>query len=370
MTFFFSFCPNGGVLMAIFGALVSAGLSALSAFGAQKSAKKQAKVQAANDYIANLANAQAVARKNEQNYALGVGLINRADAMQDFDFEGWKSAMKSSGYNPVTFLNAGTMAYFDHRAEKANLISQGYQYLSPEISLVNASQAVKVPDTMEVLGSALSAGWNSYQADVRQEKAQAFQSALLDKRLSALQQKLGQGRSMSALGVSAPVISTAGSASRRQITPGLSLSGGASAPGSDLGIHIPEADKSKYSNPWSFYNSKIDLSTPNADAWADRYGDIAEEVFGVYNLASDSLKNLTGRTIPLALKEAALWATNPGSIIGPDRQNYAPANNDWSALLSFSPSANWNFLTRNVPESPAWRSFWKGTPRYKTMGQI
>lgn len=335
----------------MWGSLLAGGLSLLSGFGAQQSAKKQAKQQAANDYIANATNARNVGRTNAINTKLGQKLgkalvnskqtvtehtqgsvtLNResgSDSGSDTDNYSYvdtaamMAAADAAGFNPVTFLNAGGMqAYtqtgsrtrgwersFDNQTEITDLMvttkskghnaAAGYQLMaglmSPQTFQMQSSQAVKIPSMLETIGDAGTAALNQYNNDARHQSNQDFQREMLGKQLDAIQKNSGRNNNPSRSFYS-PTTTTSG---------GKTVTSAGGALGSGPSISGPfERGIGKATNPWGPGPMGIDTKWSDAETFSDRYGDIAEEVAGAWNLANDSTKSAVGRNIPSIIRE-------------------------------------------------------------------
>lgn len=321
---------------------VAGGLSLLSSFGASKSAKKQAKQQRAYDEEANRVNAWKTEVRNAQAEALGRELLTVPETVTDntrqdnysyVDVDSMMKAADRAGFNPVTWLNAGGMQAYTqsgsvNSGSKTSIghnAAAAFQMMMPETNLVSASQAVKVPNAMQAIGDAGTAALNVYRQDTKLEQSQAFQKELLGLQIAGIQAARAKGAGVNSVGGSTPSTTTAGSAS----------GGWFSRPGdtaTTYGNPNWEADAAKVSNPWPSGWMKVDPRTSNADSFSNRYGDIAEEIAGMYNLINDGTFSATGKNIPTNIRDgwAALSSIQPN--IARNYNNTVGAPYSWNGL--------------------------------------
>lgn len=190
-------------------ALISGGLSLLSGLGSRQSAKKQAKIQAAYEYVnkvrqeeqnaanernftfAQNANREEHGKAQAANAALGKRMLERASGRSIVE------DAELGGFNPATWLSVMGGQYMNMNAVGYELQQvvpfseeafQGSQYM------MNAPTA-QVPSMLEVVGNAAQSGWNAYRADQRVAQSQTFQKELLQAQLSAIQKNGGKPRS-------------------------------------------------------------------------------------------------------------------------------------------------------------------------------
>lgn len=302
------------------GALISGALSLggslLSGFGASSAAKSQQRRQEAYDAAArayNLAQSEAMLGQVPERIA---GDADRA------------------GFNPVTWLNAGALGYY----------SNAYQ-----MRMTTPTQAVNIPNAMQAVGGAISAGSSAFFKQFNIDGAQDFQMQLLDKQLAAISGRgaSGGGLSYQGLGLGnvprqsggldtsffsgsgAPIY---GSATTSRGVGGLSFDAGSvRGDGTGLGGFMgaffrPESTRVYGATPE--WNGRIDPMSPDAEAVSKRYGDVFGEATGIYNKLNDPVYAATGRSI-------ATYA-----------RDFFDANSD---LFSFDPARNLKYFSRNIP---------------------
>lgn len=335
-------------------ALLAGGLSLLSGLGAQSSAKSQQKRQAAYDEAARQYNEMWTRATNEKKEALGRELLtipHTVDELESsrssYDIDRFRADGEKLGYNPVTWLRSGALSGYgltdtaSSKYETGQNAAAAFALMVPDTPTTTATQAVKVPSTMQAIGDAGTAALNVYRADEKQAASQAFQTTLLEKQLAAIGAGKQNGSFFS--GTGAPTIGSAGTAmvgglagSRRSsgARGGGTLSSGSSDP---LDKYDPKAEEAQFTNPWSWKGSTIDTQSPDAQSYEDRYGNIIAEIAGGYNLASDSLKNQTGKSIPQ-------WVT-----MGYDRLNAAFPAGSKQLPANAGVSDYFSYVTRNVP---------------------
>lgn len=327
-------------------ALISGGLSLLSGLGAQQSAKKQAKTQAASDMLARMENERLMNEKNAANKSLGKQLLKypekttekvsetrtserdssetstTASSIDNYsyvDVDAMMAAAEKAGFNPVTWLNAGGMQAYTqtgsrglsqtqtdiHESMSETLTSKrettrrghnaaaAFALMSPEAALVTASQAVNIPSTMEVLGNAGTAAFNTYRQDAARQQSQDFQREMLGLQLNAIQRARAGGGTQSGTGT--PYTSTSGSTTVSSRN-GVPATGGGStgfAGGGGNGVPLGgyPGDKVTVVNPYRFEGGTIDPTSPDAETQERRGGEIAGEMRGIWNSANEFIMN-------------------------------------------------------------------------------
>lgn len=206
-------------MLPLVGAALSGGLSLLSGFGAQSSAKKQQKMQLAMDEFARRYNADRLGEYNSEVRNLGERLLETPQITQTstrnsswVDVDSMMLDAQRAGFNPVTWLNAGGMqAYTQSQADGWQSQTDpvaAFQMMMPQLQQIQASQAVNIPSTMSVIGDAGQAALKSFQTDQRLLDSQAFQEKMLGIKLDSIQK--GQKQAFSGFG-STPRMSSSGS---------------------------------------------------------------------------------------------------------------------------------------------------------------
>lgn len=293
-----------GIDDAILGAALSFGGKLLSGIGAGQSASKANKRAVNLQAFADAQNQRLQADKNAADRDLGLSLISRADTMPDVDLSGWWAAGNAAGFNPVTWLNAGTLSLWDHRAEKAAFIQQGTSLQSPGVTQYGVAQQQAVPSTMSAIGGAISAGADSWSSSVQAQAKIDAQQAGMAALLGAVQTARAKGNPLAGLGT--PAFSMAG-----QLISG----GGAAAALSLGGVPRPkefggtgsssDSDTNKYGleekdaeriKGFGSLNWQTDPALSNAEAFEDRYGDVLSEFAGLGVFLGDTYRNVTGRS--------------------------------------------------------------------------
>lgn len=308
---------------------LSAGASLLSGIGNQRAAKKQAKTQAAKEYIANELNKRNIMRTNEAKRKLALKLGkelkntkevttqdhaggSRQDNYSYVDTAGMMAAAEASGFNPVTFINAGGLQAYTQTGSLSADWSQdtetrtGHnavavanlkaQLMTPETFLMDAGVAQNIPDIYSVLGDAAGAGIKAYSDQANVNDAQSLQRELLNTKLAAIQKNAQSNRSSGSL-TSVPSISTSGGTR----TSGSASGGGAGASGGlskggtwENPKPLPQDDDVKYTNPHISYGGRVNPFLADAGgAWTQRYGEGVEILAGFGIAAADAKENMS-----------------------------------------------------------------------------
>lgn len=239
--------------------LLSGAGSLLSGLGARSAAKSQAKRQAAID-AANQARAEAVS----QAYAEEISTVP------------WRVARDAevAGFNPVTWLNAGALGFY-----QGTIGTKWQMFQGPGLS-----DAINIPSVMSAFGSALSSGVEAFGTQHRFDQKLAFEGSQLDKQLAAVTANR-TAASRHAAAISAVGQSAIGGAGGPLYSAGSAVSskgvGGLSAKATQVFPWLP-----------------IDKSAPDAQAVSDRYGEWGEDIAGGYNFATDMSQKYLGKSIP------------------------------------------------------------------------
>lgn len=262
----------------IFGAL-SFGGSLLQGLGAKQSSAKQARLQAIADANAAQENARILNEVNAKREE--VGRLIRDDLTQTDKIIEWA---EKSGFNPVTFLNAGGLSHLANWADAR-------KYSIPEYSLTQASQVPQQHSALSAFGGALSAGVNAFATQWRADQSYELNSRKLDLAEQSMIFGLSQRPT---LGGTTRSVTYGSGGGAGFITAGV----GATKAGGLSSMPYPEKWKPggvEVTNP--HYKWEVDKTQADAEAYETRYGDIAQEVFGAYNLVADSVKSWSGKTI-------------------------------------------------------------------------
>ena len=287
-------------------ALALAGLSAAGSFmsskGAGAAAAKQGRLQMMEDYRNQARNDQLLSLVNEQRTGLGRELLGiqethdvEAESGSWVDVDGMMAAAERAGFNPVTFLNAGGMAAYTQgwTRNRTTLTGQNasdaFKMMLPEYALSSPSQVPAQSNNLQAFGGALSAGASAFGTQLRADQSYDVQMA----RLMASGAMQGMGLSQGGANGLSRVVSYGGNSglAAGYATPAQGLSQNATL--SDL----PYPTKWKQgdvdvTNPWS--RLFIDSTAPDAEMGEQRYGDIAQELFGAANFVQDAIRNVFG----------------------------------------------------------------------------
>lgn len=289
-------------------ALALAGLSAggalLQGLGQKQASAKQARLQAIEDARVRVENEATLGRINTQRLQLGRELMDAEEhrwetneSLGYVDVDGMMAAAERYGMNPYSFAAAGGLAAYSNRTTnnytrlKGHNAADAFKLMAPEYTIAQASQVPQQHSAMSAFGSALSAGANAFGTQYRADQSYDLQAQKLQ--LAVDQMGIGlssQNGLRTAIAYGGTGGGVAGSSNAR--------SGANAAAGmSDL----PYPTKWKYqddvtvTNPWS--RSVIVGNLPDAEVGAKRYGEIAEEIFGLRNGINDFAYNVTGKTL-------------------------------------------------------------------------
>lgn len=221
---------------------------------------------------------------NEKAEALGRELLT----LPMFDADAFAKTGDQLGLNRVTWLNSGAASMFQPRAQA----EAAYKMMLPTAQ----AQVARVPSMAEAAANAGMSALNTFTAGYKTMQSQNMQWNMLERQLQAMGSTAGSNSGVSSFGIENPFqpnrlgISAGGAAS---------YGGGLSSNASKVS-DIPYPDKWKpgdidVSNPHG--RMWVDSTVPNAEMYSDRYGDVAEEIFGMSNVLQDAVRTVTGRTL-------------------------------------------------------------------------
>lgn len=173
---------------------ISGGLSLMSGIGGRNAAKKQARLQQAeNDRVRGWNNEQTWAT-NDWNYGVAQGLLNTptertSDQAGGVDVDRMMFDADRAGFNPVTWLQAGAMqayAWSSSRETETNPV-EAYRMMLRTPNLQSAATIGKIPDALEIVGDAGQAALNTFRSEYAREDSQQFQRENLVMQLQAIQ---------------------------------------------------------------------------------------------------------------------------------------------------------------------------------------
>lgn len=296
---------------------LSGGLSLMSGIGGRNSAKKQARLQQAeNDRVRGWNNEQVWAT-NEWNYNLGQELLRTpAERTHDesesggVDVDRMMADADRAGFNPVTWLQSGALQAYSFRNlstyDTETNPAEAFRLMMRTPNLQSAATIGKIPDAMEIVGDAGQAALNTFRSEYAREDSQAFQRQNLEMQLAAIQAGKRTG-----LGSTPRMTSSGSSGWTYQPWNSEAPGGGAKvdwASAEGLGLWQPETGKVTYTNP---YESGPVSRTPDGGVWAQRYGEPGDWFGGVATFGRDMFKRQFG------VEEWEWWAKTPWNPMNP-----------------------------------------------------
>lgn len=316
--------------------------------GQKQAAGKQARLQMIADGMAREANERQLAVVNEARERLGREMLaipetteteNFSHSTSDsasnsntqnrswVDTDAMMAAAERSGFNPVTWLNAGGMQAYTQSSSDTNAWSHiensnydwskvtktghnaadAFKLMVPEYALQQASQVPTQYSGMQALGGAISAGANAFGTQYRADQSADLQA----QRLAAMALgniNKGMGLSNGNGLMTALMQPGNGSAGGTSVTGG--LSGGSSSKDKGKGdAYWPEMDqpasplwevkKPENTNPFPpSWNWVIPPGYANAEAWEDSMGEGVSIPYGILKLGHTVGYNLLPALAP------------------------------------------------------------------------
>jgi hypothetical protein len=241
----------------------------------------------------------------------------------------------AAGFNPVTWLNAGAMSHYGWQNTQnygsvnttttrvGHNAADAFKLMVPEYQLQQASQVPQQYSMLQGLGNGLTSAANVMSPILQTQMNIDAKSSMLDRTLANVAKNAGvaYGNSLSGGGMGAGSALTLGGATG--VNRGLSL-GSTSSPGKSSSKDDDEIPSWAIGLPWQWKGEEAKVTNPtgslpvdrysaDADTGSNRYGDVAEEVFGVSNLTNDMILNMTGRAPRTWGRE---WGFNIGDYPG------------------------------------------------------
>lgn len=244
------------------GALISGGLSALSGlFGRSRAKKENAEAQRRADAM----NADVRARAEA---AAKIPVVTTSESSNSVDMDGFMAAARDHGFNPLTFLRSGALSLFTSSKE-TNSVS-GSMNMEAALAGQYVPQLSSVPSVGEIVTGGLSTAFSQWSAERSQQQQNQFQLDLVRAQLEGVQGSSYRG-------------------SRSFNVPTATMSGGTRT-GSGTAALAETA--TVYRNPgdklcfWGWCMG-TDSGTSSAEDIETRYGDVAQEAWGIATGVAD-----------------------------------------------------------------------------------
>lgn len=321
------------------GAMQMAG-SVVAGIGQKNASAKQARMQMIADALARQENARQLAVVNEARERLGRELLATPEVSW-VDTDAMVAAAERSGFNPVTWLNAGGMQAYTYRL--GHNAADAYKMMVPEYALSQASQIPQQYSMLQGIGAGLSNAATAFGQQYRADQSYDLQMA-----------KMAAGMGMA--GVNSGMGLSQGNGLMTALSFGSRSESGAAGGLSPYAYPDQwKQGKVEVTNP--FGRGFIDPFTSNADTKEARYGEPGDWLFGVDTMLHDSVRNLSGRS----LRE---WGQAAGMNIG---DYYQKGDTSWSPAFERwwnSPSALPATVSAAAPGWGAtadslWRQAWQ-----------
>lgn len=330
---------------------LSAGGSLLSGIGASQASAKQARLQVIADGQARVHNEVMLGRVNEARRILGRELLDIPETHEVstsnrswVDVDAMMAAAERSGFNPVTWLNAGGMQAYTQTDSHNRTVSTGhnaadaFKIMVPEYALATASQVPQQHSMLSAFGGALSAGANAFGTQYRADMSYDLQAQrLASMAMGNVNQGMGlsQGNGL----MTALLASGSGGVGGTSSAGGLSPSRKADDvywPGYEQpGSHLWENKKPESTNPlppnWGW---SIPPGYANAESYEDTFGELVSMPYGVWKLGNTALHNLTGATLPAGLTNwwnGAKWDGQVSNGFSGSVKPYTPFSGSYPA---------------------------------------
>lgn len=330
------------------GSLITGGLSAVSGLLGSASGSKANKKARLQHMWVEAANRAALEETNAKNKTLGLALLRTPVRTEevlnttvtqrtsggvdtsyrewgDVDVDAMMAAAEKAGFNPATWLNAGALSAYTRRNSETKMrdttriqtttkgknvstvygsyADKAYGLMSPQTYQTSAAPQTAVASPAQAIVGGIADGFKYYSDGQIRQDNQDFQRGLLNLSLDAASKRL------LAPGVGGGNV---GGASTN------GLNGALSAIVKGLGqLTMPKTGDRNATNPNSVGSGwKIDPTVVDAEQGETRYGDIAQELFGIKNAISDTMYNMTGLTAPERWQKTQNWYSAVKDYVG------------------------------------------------------
>lgn len=265
------------------GAMSMAG-SVIGGIGAKQASAKQARLQIMADAAAWTRNQYQLDLVNSARERLGRELLEVPEVSSGWvDVDAMMAAAERSGFNPVTWLNAGGMQAYHNTFRMGHNAADAYRLMIPEYQLSQASQVPQQYSALQGLGAGLSSAANVIGTQMRADQSYDLQMAKMAAGMGMAATNNGMGLSQ---GNGLMTALSFGSRSESGQAGGLSP------------YAYPEAWKAgKVEVTHPFGRGFIDPFNSNADVKEARYGEPGDWLFGIDAMIHDTVRNLSGRTL-------------------------------------------------------------------------
>lgn len=309
---------------------LSAGGALLQGVGQQQASAKQARLQMMSDAMARNENERQLKVVNEARERLGREMLTVPEQVGRsswVDTDAMMAAAERSGFNPVTWLNAGGMQAYTstHEWRTGHNAADAYKMMIPEYALSQASQIPQQHSMLSAFGGALSAGASAFGTQYRADQSYDLQSQRLA--------QMGAATINNGMGLSQNngLMTALSYGSRTEVGgSGSNMAGGLSP----------------YAYPSQWKPGKVEVTNPSPVALVDpnvsdtggaitqRWGEGAEWLFGVPNMFADAVINITGKSL---LEWGRANRVNVGDYRKPGDAGIWPAITRWYS----DPKTDW-----------------------------
>lgn len=242
------------------------------------------------------------------------------------DTERMMADAEAAGFNPVTWLMAGGMGAYTQSKQTQDYEVNGKTVTTGQNAAAAAQLAQPTaPSFGEVLGGALTTGFNLWNDERKQQQANLFQKELVDMQIKGRAQP---GAYSGPRSFYAPTRVHQGP---------LAVKASAYPTGEPT---MPDTGDVTVTNPWRVWS--VDPTQRDVSALQERYGDseLLDTINGIVRLKDDVLYNVTGATAAqrfdayksawsqLSDKVSSAWGQVKETVTGPDGQT---AERVWSS---------------------------------------
>lgn len=293
---------------------LSFGGSLLQGMGAKKASAKQWRLQQMENARVDEMNQKRLADVNAARERLGRELLATPEKSYTansswVDVDAMMAAAERSGFNPVTWLNAGGMQAYTQTSqynERTNPVD-AFKMMLPEYALAQAGTVPQQHSSLSAVGGALSAGASAFGTQYRADMSYDLQM-----------EKMALGGINMGMG-----LSNTNGLQTAYMQPGRGAIGGTNSVGG-LSLRSSGGGKDKGDNYWPSYDAfspqlwktkepestnplppnwgwTIPPGFANTESYEDTFGEGISIPYGVWKLSQTALHNLTGATLPTGL---------------------------------------------------------------------
>ena len=303
---------------------LSFGGSLLQGMGAKQASAKQWRLQQMENARVDDLNQKRLEEVNVARERLGREMLATPERSGSWvDVDAMMAAAERSGFNPVTWLNAGGVQAYT-QTWRTNPVD-AFKMMLPEYALAQAGTVPQQHSSLSAFGGALSSGASAFGTQYRADMSYDLQM----EKMALGTMNMGMGLSNSNGLQTAYMMpgGVGGGVGGGSVTGGLSAGTGGKKEKDDVywpsyEAFSPQLWKAKppeMTNPFPpSWGWTIPPGYANAEAYEDTFGEGVSIPYGIWKMTNTAMHNLTGQTIPSVVQNVwngKSWDGSPPMVM-------------------------------------------------------